>query len=159
MKHLYLLIAFAILGSLLALEAANPRPVSQSQSIVAPNPIINYDAFLGEANEVLAYRKKRRVTESTFLELAKFPDTVILDTRSAARFRQIHVKGAVHLNFSDITKESLAKAIPNKDTRILIYCNNNFDGDPVNFASKSAEGGLEYSDVHHPALLWLQECV
>ncbi|HCJ80276.1 MAG TPA: rhodanese-like domain-containing protein, partial [Erythrobacter sp.] len=34
--------------------------------------------------------------------------------------------GAIHLNFSDFTDDKLAKIIPSRDTRILIYCNNNF---------------------------------
>ena len=37
-----------------------------------------------------------------------------------------HIEGAIHLNFSDFTDEKLADVIPSKDTRILIYCNNNF---------------------------------
>ena len=64
-------------------------------------------------------------------------NTIVLDTRSAAKFALLHVKGAVHLNFSEITTDSLAKLIPTKDTRILIYCNNNFDNAPVAFRSKS----------------------
>lgn len=30
------------------------------------------------------------------------------------------------------------KLIPNPNTKILIYCNNNFNGDQINFASKIA---------------------
>ena len=37
-----------------------------------------------------------------------------------------HIDGAAHLNFSDFTDDKLAQLIPSKDTRILIYCNNNF---------------------------------
>ena len=39
---------------------------------------------------------------------------------------------------TDFTAENLAKVIPDRKTRILIYCNNNFDGDPVDFATKVA---------------------
>lgn len=38
----------------------------------------------------------------------------------------------MHLNFSDFSAKKLAEMIPDKTTRILIYCNNNFitdDGD------------------------------
>jgi len=45
--------------------------------------------------------------------------------RSAA-FKASHIKGAININFSDFTQEKLAKFIPDKNTRILIYCNNNF---------------------------------
>ncbi|MFT4639041.1 MAG: phage shock protein E [Verrucomicrobiales bacterium] len=106
------------------------------------NPIIDYDAFLKNAQEIQAYREKQRVSEDSFIALAKFSNTIILDTRSAAKFAEIHVKGAKHLNFSEMTKDSLAKVIPNKETRILIYCNNNFRGDPINLQSKMAPAAL-----------------
>jgi hypothetical protein len=45
-------------------------------------------------------------------------------------------KGAQHLNFSDFTQSNLARVIPSFDTTVLIYCNNNFEGNQVDFASK-----------------------
>jgi hypothetical protein len=63
---------------------------------------------------------------------------LILDARSKDRYDRIHVKGALHLAFTDFTQGALRKVIPDKTTRILIYCNNNFDNEPVNFASKCA---------------------
>ena len=41
-----------------------------------------------------------------------------------------------------MTKERLQKAIPNPNTRILIYCNNNFLNRPVVFQRKSAPAAL-----------------
>lgn len=52
--------------------------------------------------------------------------TVVLDARSRARFDELHVNGAINLSFPDITIESLERTIPDRRTRILIYCNNNF---------------------------------
>ena len=46
-------------------------------------------------------------------------------------------KGAVHLNFSDFAEEKLEKVIPSKETRILIYCNNNIDSPLEALADKS----------------------
>ena len=37
-----------------------------------------------------------------------------------------HIAGAVHLTFSELTKADFARGIPSKNTRILIYGNNNF---------------------------------
>ncbi len=45
----------------------------------------------------------------------------------------------------DFTVESLAKVIPAKTTKVLIYCNNNFTGSPAAFASKSAPVALNIS--------------
>jgi hypothetical protein len=74
--------------------------------------------------------------------MAEEEGTVILDTRSRAKYEKLHVKGAIHLNFSDFTQEALEKLIPDKATRVLIYCNNNFDGEPVLFAGKFAPVAL-----------------
>ena len=53
------------------------------------------------------------------------------------------MKGAVNLSFPDITFESLKATIPDKDTRILIYCNNNFaDAEAVSQEVASASLNL-----------------
>ena len=106
------------------------------------NPQIDYDGFEKMAVEVGKLRAERRITEAEFLRLAAEPGTVILDTRSKAKFDKLHVKGALHLNFSDFTQEALAKLIPDPGTRILIYCNNNFDNEPKLFTGKRAEVAL-----------------
>ena len=46
------------------------------------------------------------------------------------------MKGAKHLNFSDFTQANLSKMIPTFETTVLIYCNNNFEGNQRDFASK-----------------------
>ena len=68
--------------------------------------------------------------------------TVILDARSTEKFDLLHVKGATHLSFPDFTAEELARIIPSKDTRILIYCNNNFLNEPEAFAIKARPASL-----------------
>ncbi|HEX5791087.1 MAG TPA: rhodanese-like domain-containing protein, partial [Luteolibacter sp.] len=60
------------------------------------------------------------------LRMAAEPGTVVLDARSRRNYDRLHIKGALHLNFSDFNEESLRKLIPDKNTRVLIYCNNNF---------------------------------
>ena len=37
----------------------------------------------------------------------------------------MHIAGSKNLPYTDFSVESLAKVIPSKQTRILIYCNNN----------------------------------
>lgn len=102
------------------------------------NSDVDYPGFSNLTNEVEAYRKDRIVDVKTFKQLANEPGTILLDTRSKEAFEARHIKGAVHLNFSDFTAGKLAKVIPTKDTKVLIYCNNNFIGDPMAFASKMA---------------------
>jgi 3-mercaptopyruvate sulfurtransferase SseA len=106
------------------------------------NPMIDYAGFQKLTAEAGRLRAERRVSEDEFLRMAADPDTVILDTRSREKFDKLHVKGAVHLNFSDFSEQALARLIPDKRTRILIYCNNNFDREPVLFVGKRAEVAL-----------------
>jgi hypothetical protein len=47
---------------------------------------------------------------------------------------------------------NLAKIIPDKETKILIYCNNNFEGDEINFASKIAIPKPEEKDKRYVTL-------
>lgn len=88
---------------------------------------IDYPGFAAMTDDVMAYRETRLVSLDDFNAMRDEPDTIILDTRSAFAFEMGHIEGAIHLNFSDFTDEKLAEVIPSKDTRILIYCNNNFE--------------------------------
>jgi rhodanese-related sulfurtransferase len=105
------------------------------------NPAIDMEGYLREAKEAAAYRESRRVTEEEFIRMA----TIVLDARSRERYDELHVKGAVNLSFPDITIASLAQTIPDKDTRVLIYCNNNFRGAESAFPSKIAKASLNLS--------------
>jgi phage shock protein E len=101
------------------------------------NPAIDFSGFRMLTLELESVRAKNRVSEEEFLKMLGEPGTVILDARSQDKFDAIHAKGALHLALTDFTEEALQKLIPDKTRRILIYCNNNFENEPVNFASKS----------------------
>lgn len=101
-----------------------------------PKAKVSFEDFKGLVAEVEAHRAERLVDLETFLRMSKQPGTVILDTRSAFRFERIHLKGARHLSFPDFTQDSLREVIPSFETTVLIYCNNNFQGNPIDFASK-----------------------
>jgi hypothetical protein len=119
--------------------------LSQAQEKTIPNPLIDSSQFQKDVIESQKLREKRRVTENEFLSMALDENTIILDTRSAAKFKELHIAGAKHLNFSDITKDTLAKVIANKNTRVLIYCNNNFGDEPKSFPTKIASSALNLS--------------
>ena len=106
------------------------------------NPRIDYRRFAAGVAEVEALRESRRVGEGAFLELAAKPDTIVLDARSREKYDLLHVRGARHLSFPDITADELAKVIPTKDTRVLIYCNNNFENEERAFPAKVRAGAL-----------------
>jgi len=107
-----------------------------------PNPLIDYDTFLAHAADVGRLRNERRVTEEQFIAMSTKPGTVIFDARSDDKYARLHIKGAKHLSFSEITGDELAKIFPTKSTRILIYCNNNFLNSPGAFAAKAATASL-----------------
>jgi phage shock protein E len=107
-----------------------------------PNPAIDYAGFVRLTVELQPVREKNRITEEQFIQMSEEPGTIILDARSKDRFERIHVKGALHLAFTDFTEDALRKAIPDKTTRILIYCNNNFDNEPLDLARKCAAVAL-----------------
>lgn len=103
-----------------------------------PKARVSYEDFKELVAEVEPHRQSRVLSLDQFLEMSKRPDVIILDTRSDFRFERVHIKGAKHLSFTDFTQANLANVIPSPDTTVLIYCNNNFDGNQIDFASKSA---------------------
>lgn len=105
---------------------------------VYPKAKVSFEDFKALTGEVEAHRASRLVDLNTFLKMSKEPGTIVLDSRSAFRYERIHLKGAKHLAFTDFTQSNLGKAIPSPDTRILIYCNNNFEGNQTDFATKIA---------------------
>jgi hypothetical protein len=109
------------------------------------NPAIDMPAYLQVAREAAAHRATRRVTEEEFIRMSREPGTLVLDARSREKFEELHVKGAVNLPFPDIAIDSLKAAIPDKATRILIYCNNNFAGAEGPFPAKIARASLNLS--------------
>ena len=107
-----------------------------------PNQNIDFAGFAALTSQLEPLREAYRISVVDFIEMSKDKDTIVLDTRSAAKYAELHVKGAVHLNFSDITSDSLAAIIPSPTTRILIYCNNNFANAPEPFPTKMAVAAL-----------------
>jgi hypothetical protein len=97
---------------------------------------VSFEDFKELVTNVETHRASRLIDFDTFLKMSKEPNVIILDSRSAFRYERIHLKGATHLAFTDFTQETLKKVIPSPDTKILIYCNNNFEGNEIDFTSK-----------------------
>jgi hypothetical protein len=116
--------------------AADPPPV---------NPAIDMQGYLQVSREAAKHRETRRVSEADFIRMSREPGTIVLDARSREKYDLLHIAGAVNLSFSDITVESLNRTIPDKSTRILIYCNNNFKNAAAPFPSKLPTASLNLS--------------
>ena len=129
--YLALLTLFAFVFAGLASAQSSPQRATTGEAI-------DYDGFLSLTEDVDNLRQERLISLETFNEMAAESGTIILDTRSWFAFQAGHIDGAVHLNFSDFTDEKLAEIIPDRDARILIYCNNNFIDDAAPVMRKSA---------------------
>lgn len=114
-------------------------------SSVKANPAIDMPGYLQVSREAAEHRESRRLSEEEFIRMSREAGTVILDARSREKFDELHIKGAMSLPFPDIAVDSLQTHIPDKNTRILIYCNNNFADAPGPFPVKIARASLNLS--------------
>ncbi|EAQ80398.1 rhodanese-like domain-containing protein [Blastopirellula marina] len=118
--------------------AESENSVGLNSDAKRENPLIDFDGHLKQALQAREVRAKRRVSEQEFLEMSQDPATLVLDARSASMYKLLHVEGAVNLPYTEFTAASLAQVIPTPETRVLIYCNNNFKNAPAAFAPKNA---------------------
>lgn len=102
-------------------------PGAAAQQATFPPLRVDYDAYEKLVIAVREHRKQRLIRLDRFLEMSDEKNVLILDARSDKMYRKKHIKGAIHLNFSDFTQEKLSTLIPDPDTKILIYCNNNLE--------------------------------
>jgi rhodanese-related sulfurtransferase len=49
-------------------------------------------------------------------------DAIILDSRELNEYKTSHLKNAIHVGYDNFNIDSLQKKIPNKDSRIVVYC-------------------------------------
>jgi hypothetical protein len=115
------------------------------QPAALANPNIDMQTFLRMSADAAKHRETRRLTEDEFIKMAAEKGTIILDARSREKYDELHIRNAVNLSFPDITVDSLASLLPDKNTRILIYCNNNFQGATLPFPTKMAAASLNLS--------------
>ena len=121
-------------------------PFAGAQSTPAVvNPAIDMQGYLRISAEAAKYRESRRLTEAEFIQMSREDGTVILDARSQEKYNELHIKDAINLSFPDITVESLKSTFPDKNARILIYCNNNFVGAEKPFPTKAPTASLNLS--------------
>lgn len=138
MKYAALLLCAVVLSGGFAADAPKAGDVP-------PNPAIDMEGYLKASREAAAHRATRRLSEADFIQMSKEPGVIVLDARSKQKFDELHVAGAINLNFSDIAVETLRQTLPDRDARILIYCNNNFVNAEGPFPTKKAITSLNIS--------------
>ena len=110
-----------------------------------PNRLIDYKEFQRIVTSSADEREAHRLTERQFITAMADRSAVLLDARTSSKYDMRHIRGAVNLQFTDFTAETLAGVIPAKGTKVLIYCNNNFEGAQKSFPSKNASASLNLS--------------
>ena len=142
MKYLAVALLLSV-GFAFAAPKSDPRPADP-----IPNKNIDINGYLKVSQEAALHRSTRRLSENDFMKMSAEPNTIILDARSAEKFGILHIKGAINLSFSDIDVESLKRTLPDKNTRILIYCNNHFND--VTVPAKGQGPGQPGGKVERP---------
>jgi len=137
MKHRVHVLTFIILALSAITFAQSKQPI--------PNPAIDMKGFLRISAEAAKHRETRRLTEEEFIRMSREPGTIVLDARSKEKYDELHIKGAINLSFPDITVDSLKTLLPDLNTHILIYCNNNFQNAERPFPTKMAPASLNLS--------------
>ncbi len=129
----------ALLAVALTAFTVTALPLAFAQPKDAPGTAaqIDYQGFQGLTREVESYRADRLITLADFQRMAREPNTIVLDARSADAYREGHIGGAINLPFTDFTDQSLRAALQNPNVRILIYCNNNFSNNEAPVILKS----------------------
>lgn len=131
-----------LFGFMAALTAAQAAQQVQQAPV---NPAIDMEGFLRVSARAAKHRESRRISQEEFARMTREAQTIVLDARSKDKYDQLHVRGAINLSFPDIAVESLRKTIPDKKSRILIYCNNNFLNAEGPFPSKLPSASLNLS--------------
>jgi phage shock protein E len=137
MKYRLFLLTLTILCVLPLVHAQNKAGIK--------NPAIDMQGYLRVSAEAAKHREARRLSEEDFIRMSSESGTVILDARSKEKFDELHIHGAINLSFPDIAVESLKQTFPDKNARILIYCNNNFQGAEDAFPTKIKIASLNLS--------------
>ena len=133
-----------MLCPILCFLVAAPAVLAAGDAAIA-NPAIDMQGYLRLSGEAARYRETHRLSQDEFIRMSREPGTIVLDARSRENYGRLHVNGAVNLSFPDIAVESLQRVLPDKNARILIYCNNNFTNANTAFPVKAPNASLNIS--------------
>ena len=106
--------------------------------------------------------KSGRLTATTSEQLLAWQKTgsvVLIDLRNEKSFKLRHLKGAVNVPLSELTEEKLKAVIPEKNSQVVVYCDNNFN--PTRMIAATTMGApaiqqLGYSKVSTLEPLWVR---
>lgn len=77
------------------------------------------------------------------------PNLVVLDNRKERDYDAGHIEGALRLVNTEVTADTMAAAVPSKDTPVLMYCNGLKCGRAADAVNKAIE--LGYTKIYYYA--------
>jgi hypothetical protein len=163
LKPIGLVLATVVVGTFISATIENKKSVNleveqndDSLNVNYTKAYVDFDVFDKISADAKEHRSSRLINFTTFNRYSGEENTIILDTRSKRMYDKMHIKGAIHINFADFTQEYLAEMIPDTNTRILIYCNNNFAQEPIfeeAFATKMVMPEIIQSSQINPKIV------
>jgi hypothetical protein len=106
--------SLALLLTISALAWANP--------VKAADPV-SFDQYKHGIQKI--DWKAHEISFEQFKKESQNSGVVILDLRSEAEYKEGHFKGACLMG-ADIKEEKLKQLVPNKQSKIIVYCTNTF---------------------------------
>ena len=140
------LVTFVLVAIMCSIVASQDSKNLQSSESITPGPICDSQSFIEFAKEVESVRQKRMLSESDFARLARDEKTIILDARSEDSFRKLRIKGSKNLPYTSFSDVALKTIIPDRSTKILIYCRNNLMNSAPNEEIKAKKDRHPYPD-------------
>ena len=98
---------------------------AQAEAELISYHMVEADTFTRHLPAAFAHRNARIVSFEGFSDMRSKDNTIILDTRSAASYARGHIEGAINLPLTEMTLLSLADAVPDRASAILIYSDEN----------------------------------
>lgn len=83
---------------------------------------LSNEAYYAQAQEIEKVRASRQLDYPTAERMLREKNTILIDARGDMEFKRLHLKGAMHLSYADMTFDKLAQVIPDKNTRVILYC-------------------------------------
>lgn len=128
--------------------------VPKSQDV---KPICDSQGFLEFAKQVEEVRQKRLLSEAEFAKAMQEANTIVLDARSDGSYDQLRIKGSKNLPYASFSEKTLHELIPDRSTRILIYCRNNLLDTAPNSQTKASRDRHPYPDELGDELNFIKE--
>lgn len=108
--------------------------------------ICDSEGFIEFAKQVEEVRKKRLLSEGEFAKAMQKANTIVLDARSDGSYEHLRIKGSKNLPYTSFSEKTLQELIPDRSTRILIYCRNNLLDTAPNSQIKASKDRHPYPD-------------